>query len=211
LWDARVIRVPSLQSGSVLRPPQPRRRPARNAHSLPSFRLQGKCSRVAEGTRGAGRGESRMSAPEDRLISDGAAERFQHEAVAILTGDLDADPKVRELAIATLALTRRVTTPNVKNRTLSRKGVSGVFNRRKSAFVSTHGSTARRSEGRSLRPSRIRAFRKAPFQSLVRSAAHGLKFFGDSGSAVVNSAVFAPVRVIAHSLRLLSWSSCTTM
>jgi len=106
LWGARVIRVPSLQSGSVLRPPQPRRRPARNAHSLPSVRLQGKCSRVAEGTRGAGRGESRMSAPEDRLISDGAAERFQHEAVAILTGDLDADPKVRELAIATLALTR---------------------------------------------------------------------------------------------------------
>jgi hypothetical protein len=106
LWGARVIRVPSLQSGSVLRPPQARRKPARNAHSLPSFRLQGKCSRVAEGTRGAGRGESRMSAPEDRLISDGAAERFQHEAVASLTGDLDADPKVRELAIATLALTR---------------------------------------------------------------------------------------------------------
>lgn len=47
-----------------------------------------------------------MSAPEDRLISDVAAERFKNEAVEILTSNPYADLKVRELAMATLALTR---------------------------------------------------------------------------------------------------------
>jgi hypothetical protein len=61
---------------------------------------------MAQGARSAYRDENRMSAPEDRLISDVAAERFQHEAVEILTSNPYADPRVRELAMATLALTR---------------------------------------------------------------------------------------------------------
>ena len=47
-----------------------------------------------------------MSAPEDRLVTDGAADRFRREAVAVLASHPHVDPLVRELAMATLALDR---------------------------------------------------------------------------------------------------------
>ena len=47
-----------------------------------------------------------MSAPVDRLIGDGMVERFEREALEVLSHKVHSDPVAQEMAFATLALIR---------------------------------------------------------------------------------------------------------